>query len=332
MSLRAPIAFSCCICHGRSLMFSIRSLTFWTRCGLPLVLLSLICGSPQVALAQRESTRESPVWLDPNKDAPLGSKYHVFQSATVNKRVSCLVWLPPAYKREPDRKFPVIYWLHGANGNQRMCAEKFLPFYVEMLKQKLAPAAIVVAVNGIPLSYYGDSADGKCPVESVIIKDLIPDIDKEYRTIASREGRLIEGFSMGGCGAARLGFKYPEVFGAVVINSGGPMGQAKGGVPELARQVFGSAQAGRAELPDQLATKNVSALRRKTRIRIAVGDADSLQGANKALHETLEKLEIPHIYIEVPGVDHDPQKFYETLGKRAFRFHLRAFGENDPAE
>ena len=284
-----------------------------------------------MVLAQKESTRESPVWLDPNKEAPLGSSYHVFHSATVNRRVSCLVWLPPAYKRDHDRRFPVIYWLHGANGNQRMCAEKFLPFYTEMLKQKLAPPAIVVAVNGIPLSLYGDSADGKCPVESVIIKDLIPNIDKEFRTIGTREGRLIEGFSMGGCGAARLGFKYPDVFGAVVINSAGPLGQSNG-LPQLVKDVYGSPQAGRQEMPGQLAEKNADVLRRKTRIRLAVGDADSLLAANKSLHESLEKLEITHIYIEVPGVDHDPQKFYQTMGKRAFRFHLRAFGENDPAE
>lgn len=293
-----------------------------------LLALTAILGPVSAAVAETESTRESPVWLDPNKEAPLGSKYHVFQSATLNKRVSCLVWLPPAYKKETTRRFPVIYWLHGANGNQRMCAEKYLPFYIDLLKQKLAPQAIVVSVNGIPLSLYADSADGKCPVESVIIKDLIPDIDKAYRTIATRDGRLIEGFSMGGCGAARLGFKYPEVFGAVAINSAGPLGQ-NGSPPKLAKEVFGNPKAARPEMPDELAEKNADQLRRKTRIRLAVGAEDPGRESNKALHESLEKLTIPHIYIEVPGVDHDPFKFYETLGKRAFRFHMRAFGETE---
>ena len=47
----------------------------------------------------------------------------------------------------------------------------------------------------------------------MIIKDLVPHIDATYRTIASREGRGVNGFSMGGFGAAHLGFKYPDVFG-----------------------------------------------------------------------------------------------------------------------
>src|SRR5215469_15404987 len=75
-----------------------------------------------------------------------------------------------------------------------------------------APEMIVVLVNGMVDSFYNASPDGKWPVESVIIKELIPHIDKTYRTIASREGRAIEGYSMGGYGAAHLGFKYPAVF------------------------------------------------------------------------------------------------------------------------
>ena len=52
------------------------------------------------------------------------------------------------------------------------------------------------------------------------MKDLIPHIDATYRTIADRGSRWVEGFSMGGFGAAHLGFKYPEIFGAVSIMSG----------------------------------------------------------------------------------------------------------------
>jgi endo-1,4-beta-xylanase len=54
-------------------------------------------------------------------------------------------------------------------------------------------------------------------VESVLVGDLIPHIDSTYRTIATRRYRAAEGFSMGGFGAAHLGFKYPEIFGAVAM-------------------------------------------------------------------------------------------------------------------
>lgn len=285
-----------------------------------IVLGTLVFAEPVSA----QSSRERPVWLDPDREAPLGSDYVAFRSSVVKQRVSCLVWLPPAYKRLPDKRFPVIYWLHGAHGNQRMFAEKFLPYYVDALKQRATPPAIVVAVNGIPDSFYGDSADGKCSVESVIVKDLIPHIDRQYRTVAMREGRLIEGFSMGGLGAARLGFKYPELFGAVAINSAGPLGSKQGAAPGLVA-VYGNAEAARKELPDQLAQKNPEVLRKESIIRIACGGDDPFFAANKRLHEALERLEIPHVFVAVRGVDHDPQKFYETAGVQFFTLHRRAF-------
>ena len=59
-------------------------------------------------------------------------------------------------------------------------------------------------------------------METIILKELVPHIDETYRTLASRQGRLIEGFSMGGYGAARLAFKHHEIFGAASILARGP--------------------------------------------------------------------------------------------------------------
>ncbi len=290
----------------------------------------LLVGADPARAQRPAANRELPVWLDPNRETPFGSKYHIFHSSTVNKKVSCLVWMPPAYARNPDQRFPVIYWLHGANGNQRSCSEQFLPTYINLLKQGAAPRAIVVAVNGIPGSLYANSTDKKCPVEDVIIKDLIPSIDKDYRTIANREGRLVEGFSMGGLGAARLGFKYPDLFGAIVINSAGPLGN-RGVTPRLYQQVYGDAEKSRSETPTALATKNVEAIRNKMFIRVSCGADDDLLGDNQRLDETLKELEIRHTFVELPGVGHNALKFYEALGMRAFRVHQRAFGNRDEA-
>ena len=63
-----------------------------------------------------------------------------------------------------------------------------------------APEVILVFPKGRHYSWYCDSADGTKPVETVIIKELIPHIDRTYRTVARREGRAIEGSSMGGFG------------------------------------------------------------------------------------------------------------------------------------
>lgn len=277
--------------------------------------------------AQPARRPEQPEWLDPNREAPLGSKYHVFRSSVLNADASCLVWLPPAYERAPNFRLPVIYWLHGAGGNQRNCSETFLPRYTKALRERTAPPAIIVAVNGIPMSLYGDSVDGKCPVESVIIKDLIPSIDKTFRTNATREGRLIEGYSMGGLGAARLGLKYPEIFGAVVINAPGPIGDGVS-PPPLFRTVFGTDNDKvKSEVPAELAAKNADVLRKGTLIRLACGADDSLLPGARGLHEALTKLDIQHTYFELPGVAHEADKFYDTLGPRAFLLHSRAFGD-----
>ena len=77
------------------------------------------------------------------------------------------------------------------------------------------PPAVVILVQAPNRAFYIDSKDGAFPVESVIIKNLVPHVDATYRTITRREGRAIEGHSMGGFGALRLAFKYPELFASV---------------------------------------------------------------------------------------------------------------------
>jgi endo-1,4-beta-xylanase len=188
---------------------------------------------------------------------------------------------------------------------------------------------IVVLANGMRNSFYNDSPNGVWPIESVIVKELIPHVDATYRTIAKREDRAVEGFSMGGYGAAHLGFKYPQVFGIVGIMSGAllrPQGVAamKNGEPPIFEKMFGSDMARVvANDPFELVRQNATAIRGKTAIRIAVGSDDSLLPRNQAMHETLEELKIEHEFEVVPGVGHTAPKFYETLGERAFRYYRK---------
>ena len=71
---------------------------------------------------------------------------------------------------------------------------------------------ILVYASGGSQTNYCDSYDGKYMAETTVIKELIPYIDKNYRTIASRNGGRIQGMSMGGFGAMRLALKYPDLF------------------------------------------------------------------------------------------------------------------------
>jgi enterochelin esterase-like enzyme len=267
-------------------------------------------------------------WVDPDHTAPNGTKYVTFPSKVLGHEVSCLVYLPPGHD-ESTQRYPVIYWLHGMGGNQRAGASVYVPMLAAATQRKELPPSIVVLVNGMVTSFYCDSTDGKVPEESVIIKDLIPYVDQTYRTIAKREARVIEGYSMGGSGTAHLGFKYPDLFGAVVINAGAllpieaPAG-APGGGPM--QGVFGDDKERRkAEHPLTLAEKNASQLRGKTRIRIGCGSADSLLKFNQDLHERLQQLNIEHEFVIVPDVAHNPPVYYRTLGDKCFEFHRKFF-------
>ena len=143
---------------------------------------------------------------------------------------------------------------------------------------------IAILVNGMTDSFYNDSPDGKWPMESVIVKELIPHVDKTYRTVPQRGSRAIEGYSMGGYGAAHLGFKYPDLFGVVGINAGALIQLNAQTMPDIFTKMFGADAANvKANDPFELVRKNADAIRGKTTIRLAVGDQDGLQENDKRL-------------------------------------------------
>jgi endo-1,4-beta-xylanase len=259
-------------------------------------------------------------WVESNHDAPNDTHYQTFQSKVLGHEVSYLVYLPPDYDKETKR-YPVIYWLHGMGANQRGGAQMYVPYIKAAAKEGILPPVIVVLVNGMVKSFYCDAVDGQMPMESVIIKDLIPHVDQTYRTFANREGRIVEGYSMGGFGAAHLGFKYPELFGTVVINAGALVEPT---APILA-QIFSNdtAKAG-AEHPMQLARQNADKLRGQTHIRIGCGAVDNLLPKNQALHELLDELKIPHEFEIVPDVAHESPRYYRLLGTKVYAFHAKS--------
>ncbi|MHC4537798.1 MAG: alpha/beta hydrolase-fold protein, partial [Planctomycetota bacterium] len=61
----------------------------------------------------------SEEWVDPNKAEPAATKYRTFYSKTINSEVSYLTYTPPDYDTAEGKRYPVVYWLHGLNGNQR---------------------------------------------------------------------------------------------------------------------------------------------------------------------------------------------------------------------
>lgn len=167
---------------------------------LLLILVSLTALWPQAPKKQMTD------WVDPVREAPPRTGYKLFHSKLIDRDYSYLVYLPPDYETSPNRRYPTIYWLHGGGGNQRG-GGLFVRLLDSAIRRGEAPPAIVFLLNGLGESCWADSKDGKYPVDSIIAKEMVPYFDATFRTIARREARAIEGMSMGGYGALRLGLQ-----------------------------------------------------------------------------------------------------------------------------
>jgi enterochelin esterase-like enzyme len=280
-------------------------------------------GAPPIL---NERDRDAPVWVTPPLKTPAPRVRHeTFDSATVKTKVSYFVYTPPEYDTQKERRFPVLYYLHAADS-----AGKGVPDLAGRFDAAIragdVPPLLVVWPNGLEYSYWIDSKDGKRPLETILVKELLPHIDGAYRTVAGREGRMVEGFSMGAYGAARLGFKYDTLFGAVSILGAGPyLGDPAfmKGKPILRTAWGGDFEYYKAQSPWVLAEKNAAALRGGTRIRELVGDRDV---TDAHLDEHLTRLEIPHTFTKLPGVGHSAAKIFDALGEKNWEFYRLAFG------
>ncbi len=271
-------------------------------------------------------------WLTPVVEAPRVS-YRTFESAAVGARVSYHLYTPAAYERDAARRFPVVYWLHGSGGGVQGIPQ-LARVVDEAIEAGDVPPFLVVFVNGLRLGMYVDWKDGRAPLETMIVRELVPHIDASLRTVATREGRLLDGFSMGGYGAARFGFKYPEMFRAVSIMGAGPMQDtlihtpraSRKQVDELLQEVYGGDQTiFRAVSPRRLAADNAAVIARDSMVRMVIGSRDETFDNNVAFHDHLVGLGIPHDWIVIEGVGHDPMRLLQAMGDRHWAFYRKAF-------
>lgn len=291
---------------------------------LAVALLSASAASTQPA--GRPADSGFGAWADPNHDGPAGMKYETFASKLAGTDVSYLIYLPPGYAENQNQRYPVVYWLHGRGGSQTG-AGVFAGRLDAAIKAGKAPATIVVGVNGRKTSSWVDTFDDKSPVQSVIIKELIPHIDATYRTIARREGRAIEGFSMGGAGAPKIGFKHPDLFGTVGVIAGALHDLASYKSRGTAFQDIygGNEEYYQASDAWSVLEKNAGAIRDRTFVRVAVGGKDNLLEKNTAYHELLTKLRIEHEFDVIPDAVHNPGQVYDGLGDKTWAFYTKAF-------
>jgi enterochelin esterase family protein len=243
------------------------------------------------------------------KDVPHGDlrqKWY-FSSVTSAWR-RCYVYCPPGYNESTKNKFPVLYLQHGSGEDERSWGVQGKADIIMdnlIAEGKAVPMLIVMdqgyatrpgAAPQQPAQGGSRQQSGPSAFEEVIIKDLIPFIDKTFRTLATRESRALAGLSMGAGQALQISTNNLDKFAWIGGLSGGGRITPESDLTKVYNGVFADAAK---------FNKEVKLL------WLGVGTAEG-QGV-KNFHETLTKIGINNKYYESPGTAHEWQTWRKCL-------------------
>jgi S-formylglutathione hydrolase FrmB len=231
------------------------------------------------------------------------------QSKLVNTTLSYKVVLPPDYRTSSATRYPVLYLLHGFDGHYSDWVTR-----TNVADYAAQYRLIVVTPEGNN-GWYTDSVSTTTDkYESYILKELIPDVGKRFRTIESRYGRGIAGLSMGGYGALKFGLKSPATFafagsisGAVAVPSWTEDDYQK--LKSIRDSVFSAfgplgSEARKAndifEITRNLSNARIASL---PFLYLDCGTEDVFISDNSRLAALLREKKVPHEFRELPG-DH----------------------------
>lgn len=137
------------------------------------------------------------------------------------------VYLPPGYD-DGTKSFPTIYLLTGFTGRGAMLlnVQPFVPTIAERMDRLISTGSVEEMIVVMPdcfthlggSQYIDSSATGQ--YEKYVVSEIVPFVDRKFRTVQNRNKRAVMGKSSGGYGALVLGMRHPEVFGVVVSHSG----------------------------------------------------------------------------------------------------------------
>ena len=264
--------------------------------------------NPQVKVGYVTSTTTSlltipgdgPAFYDV-QDVPHGEiRTLLYKSRSNGVTRELTVYVPPGYDEARNRRYPVLYLLHGfANDHQswhrygrandildNLLAQRTIEPFLVVMPLGYGGAHVNGDGTGIPPKGAGTFGGDAALYERDLLEDIIPMIDKKYRTIAERRWRAIVGFSMGGGQAGRFGLRHLETFSQVGIMSAG----MAGGVDTEPLSTL-AADPGRANKQIDL-------------LWIACGKEDTAMKGAKTLHSALEQAGIKHTFLETEGAHH----------------------------
>ncbi len=264
-------------------------------------------------------------------------------SRVLKQTVHYCVLLPDDYDATVAKRaatiYPVLYFLHGLGQNEQALFKSGGWDLIEDLRQQHKISQFLIVAPEGKNSFFINSADGKVRYSDFFIREFIPYIEKKYVVKKDRAGRAITGLSMGGYGALRFAFAYPELFSAVSAQSAALMTespqqlnsalQSRTQLGRLLGSPFGdpiNIPHWRQNDPLILARTNKAAIR-KLAIYFNCGEEDDFgfEVGAQALHRLLLSEGIKHEFHLYPGT-HSPEYFLAHLGE-TLEFHSREFGK-----
>lgn len=246
-----------------------------------------------------------------------GVEYGSLSSASLGRDLNYAVQLPPSYQKDTRRRYPVLYFLHGMNGNEGEFERRGVAAAISKLRSDGKIGELIVVAPAGQNSFYLNAKNG-VRYEDAIVKDLIAHVEKTYRVAPGPRGRAIQGISMGGFGAMTIAFKHPGMFSSVTAHSSalfvelpkpGGSDRRRQFVSRLIGSIFGDPpddEFFQSNNPIHLAESNVAAIKKAgLKVYFDVGDHDryNFQESNKVLDERLTKSGVAHEFHVFPG-DH----------------------------
>jgi endo-1,4-beta-xylanase len=227
-------------------------------------------------------------------------------SPSNGRDLSFQVYTPPGYETG-DTRYPAVYSLHGIGGTSLQRASSYAPTLEQRMSQGALLPMIWVFPHGQTNSFYGDAFDGHKQVYSHIVDEIVAHIDATFKTRPLRASRALEGFSMGGFGAALYAARRPDLFSAVV-EYGGALSTWETLVEfnsPVAAEMYDNVEAN--WLPYSLWDRTASsaaAIRSLVNYKMIVGDADPQLQSNIRFRNHLTALGIEPHFQQLPGVTH----------------------------
>lgn len=252
---------------------------------------------------------DAPAGLNTRRDVVPAGRIEAFEyeSAVTGTRRKANVYLPPNYTS--DRKYPVLYLLHGIGGDENEWIRFATPdaLFDNLIADGKAVPMIVVIPNGRALAddrpgeniFAPEKVAGFAAFERDLLDHLIPAVEKKFSTFTDREHRGLAGLSMGGGQTFNFGLSHLDTFAWIGAFSAAP----------------------NTKPPAELVPDPAAAREKLKLLYISCGNKDGLINFSQGVHRYLKEHDVPHIW-NVDDFGHDPAHWASNLyhfAQRIFR-------------